>query len=58
MPSRIHSTHTCTCAQFLHNGDAVSCAVALREWEQMSRPAEEHARLVKLILQRVYPLPD
>lgn len=38
MPFHSHSTHTCTCARFLHTGDEVAYAVVHRESERTSKP--------------------
>lgn len=37
MPSRIRSSRTCTCAQFLHIAGVVAYVVERQELEQMSK---------------------
>ena len=44
-PSRIHSTHTCTCAQSLHIVVAVACVVAHPELARSCTPVVESANL-------------
>ena len=40
--SRIRSSHTCTCARFLHIGDVDACAVERLELGQMNKPIERY----------------